>query len=108
VVIRGEAEEAKAESLICALSYDVDDFVPCEQTHFWPTKTSSSLPRWKRVQGSVPSFPLSKHLQGSVHSFLSRVRHWEAYAQVCVYMRERERVCVFLLFLNHWRIVFYN
>jgi len=91
LVIWGEAEEAKAEILICAFFYDVDDFVPCEKTHFLPAKTLSSLPLWKRLQGSIPSF-LSKHLQGSVHSFLSTVRHWEACAQVCVW-EERECFC---------------
>jgi hypothetical protein len=70
VVIRGKAEEAKAESLIRAFFYDVDDFVPCEQTHFWPTKTSSSLPLWKYLQGSAPSFLPSLETPTKFRSFL--------------------------------------
>ncbi len=67
------------------LCVHVDDFVPCEQTHFLPAKTSSSLPLWK-------------HLQGSVHSFLSRVggcgiERW-VLKYVCVCVRERESVFV--------------
>jgi hypothetical protein len=63
VIIRGEAEEeAKAEREFDFVRsfYDVDDFVPCEQTHFWPAKTSS-LPSFFGNAYKVPflpSFPL--------------------------------------------------
>ncbi len=102
---RGEAEEAKAESLICAFFYDVDDFVPCEQTHIFARKNFIFPPPLEKVYKVpfLPSFPLSEHFQGYIHSFLSMVPHWKREgrcAQVCVCVRER----VFLLFLNHWRI----
>jgi len=113
VIIRGEAEEeAKAEREFDFVRsfYDVDDFVPCEQTHFWPAKTSS-LPSFFGNAYKVPflpSFPLSKHLQGSVHSFLSMVRHWKKEGRCAQSMWVWEKERVYLLFLNHWRIFFLN
>jgi hypothetical protein len=68
---RGEAEEAKAESLICAFFYDVDDFVPCEQTHIFARKNFIFPPPLEKVYKVpfLPSFPLSEHFQGYIPSF---------------------------------------
>jgi hypothetical protein len=105
VIIRGEAEEeAKAEREFDFVRsfYDVDDFVPCEQTHFWPAKTSS-LPSFFGNAYKVPflpSFLPSFETLTRFRSFLpfqwcGIERGREDVHKVCGCERERECICYF-------------